>query len=65
MKFYYMISCVIILYKSMATFVRSHSYNEGMFKNLFSIALGTLTVSQTLQDFNSGGIFCALNRIAV
>ena len=35
MKFYYKIYYVMILYKSMATFVRSHSYNEVMFKNLF------------------------------
>lgn len=39
MKFYYMIFCVMILYKSMATFVRSHSYNEGMFKEPFFLML--------------------------
>ena len=65
MEFYYMISCVIILYKSMASFVRSHSCNEGMFKNLFfSNLLGTLTVSQIKQQFNiEEGYFAHLTEL--
>ena len=64
MKFYYMISCIIILYKTMATFVRSHSCNEGMFKNLFSHVLGTLTVSQIKQQFNiEEGYFAHLTEL--
>ena len=49
----------------MATFVRSHSCNEGMFKNLFfPNVLGTLTVGQIKQQFNiEEGYFAHLTEL--